>query len=80
YRDPDGNFVEMQIDAFADPDDATAYMHGPEYGADAVGPAFDPDEMLRLRRSGTSADELSGRSWCIDAGLPDPLAVLTGAT
>lgn len=79
YRDPDGNFVEMQIDAFADPDAATAYMRGPEYAADAVGPAFDPEEMLRLRRSGSTAEELSTRAWCLGAGLPDPLAVLTGS-
>jgi len=79
YRDPDGNFVELQIDAFADPAAATAYMRGAEYGADAVGPAFDPEAMLRLRRSGASAEQLSTRAWCVDAGLPDPLAVLTGA-
>ena len=78
YRDPDGSFVELQIDAFAHPDEATAYMRGPEYGADAVGPAFDPEEMLRRRRSGATAEQLSGRTWCADAGLSDPLAVLTG--
>ncbi|WP_372348784.1 hypothetical protein [Streptomyces sp. KL116D] len=33
----------MQIDNFADPDDATGYMRGPEYSEDAVGPAFDPE-------------------------------------
>jgi catechol-2,3-dioxygenase len=79
YRDPDGNFVEMQIDAFAVPDEATAYMNGPEYAADSVGPQFDPEEMLRRRRDGAGAEELSGRAWCVDAGLPDPLVVLTGA-
>jgi catechol-2,3-dioxygenase len=78
YRDPDGNFVELQVDAFADPDQATAYMRGPEYGADAVGPAFDPEELLRRRREGATAGELLGRAWCADAGLPDPLGVLLG--
>ena len=78
YRDPDGNFVELQIDAFADPDAATAYMRGPEYGADPVGPAFEPEELLRQRRGGATAVQLSGRAWCAGAGLPDPLAVLTG--
>jgi catechol-2,3-dioxygenase len=79
YRDPDGNFVEMQIDAFAKPDDATAYMQGPEYADDSVGPAFDPEEMLKRRRRGSSEEELTGRAWCIDAGLPNPLTVLMGA-
>ena len=79
YRDPDGNFVEMQIDVFADPAEATGYMQGPEYGADSVGPAFDPEELLRRRRAGGSVDELSGRAWCVDAGLANPLDVLLGA-
>ncbi|MDQ6695908.1 MAG: VOC family protein [Actinomycetota bacterium] len=79
YRDPDGNMVEMQVDAFADPDEATAYMRGPEYGADAVGPQFDPEEILRRRMDGASPEELSGRAWCVDSGLPDPLPVLIGA-
>src|ERR1700677_1013511 len=79
YRDPDGNFVEMQVDNFAEPDDATRYMHGPEYAGDSVGPAFDPEAMLAAHRSGVSADELTGRAWSLPAGLPDPLSVLLGA-
>lgn len=78
YRDPDGNFVEMQFDTFDDPEDATAYMKGPEYGADSVGPAFDPEEMLKRRREGWTQEVLSGRAWCVDAGLPNPLDVLMG--
>jgi catechol-2,3-dioxygenase len=78
YRDPDGNFVEMQIDAFSDPDDATGYMQGPEYGGDSVGPAFDPEELLKRRRGGSTEKELCGRAWCSDAGLPNPLTVLMG--
>jgi hypothetical protein len=79
YRDPDGNFVEMQIDVFAEPAAATAYMRGPEYAADSVGPAYDPEELLRRHRDGTAASELSGRAWCVDAGLANPLDVLLGA-
>lgn len=76
YQDPDGNFVEMQIDAFEEPDDATGYMHGAEYAADSVGPAFDPEKMLNARRAGTSVEELSNRAWCADSGLGNPLKVL----
>ena len=54
-------------------------MQGPEYGGDSVGLAFDPEEMLRRRRSGSTEQELCGRAWCVDAGLPDPLNVLMGA-
>lgn len=78
YRDPDGNFVEMQIDNFAEPDDATAYMHGAEYAADPVGPAFDPEEMAKARASGASVEELTNRAWALKAGLPDPMGVLLG--
>jgi len=79
YRDPDGNMVEMQIDRFAEPDDATAYMNGPEYAADSVGPAFDPEALLEARRAGATTEELSDRTWALQAHLPDPMPVLTGA-
>lgn len=79
YRDPDGNMVEMQIDRFADPGDATKYMNGPEYAADSVGPAFDPEQLLADRRAGASPEELSNRAWALKVALPDPLPILTGA-
>ncbi|MEV0247423.1 VOC family protein [Nocardia sp. NPDC050712] len=78
YQDPDGNFVEMQIDNFAAPEDATAYMLGPEYAGDSVGPGFDPEAMLTARRGGATVDELTNRAWSLPAGLPDPLSVLLG--
>lgn len=78
YRDPDGNHVEMQIDNFTDPAGATAYMNGPEYDGNAVGPGFDIDLMVRARRAGTPVAELTTRAWAL-AGppVPDPLTVLT---
>jgi catechol-2,3-dioxygenase len=79
YQDPDGNFVEMQVDNFADPDEATTYMHGPEYAADSVGPAFDPEEMWAARRGGSSTGELTSRAWALKADLPDPMAILVSA-
>ncbi|MER5948142.1 VOC family protein [Streptomyces sp. NPDC001904] len=79
YRDPDGSFVEMQIDNYADPEDATGYMRGSEYSEDAVGPAFDPEALLVARRSGTAVEELTDRSWALKTPQPDPMLVLTGA-
>ncbi|WP_428343079.1 VOC family protein [Mycobacterium sp.] len=76
YQDPDGNFVEMQIDNFATPDEATDYMRGPEYAGDSVGPAFDPDAMLAARRGGARVEELTNRAWSLRAGLPDPMPIL----
>ncbi|MFF7334994.1 VOC family protein [Streptomyces sp. NPDC008150] len=78
YRDPDGNMVEMQIDRFEEPDDATAYMKGAEYRADSVGPAFDPEALLQARRAGATVEELSDRAWALKSGLPDPMPSLMG--
>lgn len=70
YRDPDGNTVELQIDNFAEPDDATAYMTSAEFAADPVGPSFDPQAMSDALRAGTPEAELKTRTWAIDAGPP----------
>jgi hypothetical protein len=79
YHAPDGDFVEIQIDNFATPADATNYMRGPEYANDSVGPAFDPKAMLSARCGGASVEELVGRAWSLQAGLPDPMSILVGA-
>lgn len=78
YRDPDGNFVEMQVDNFAEPDEATAYMTGPEFESDPVGVSFDPAKMLAARRQGVCVDELITRSWAkaTSPELPNPLEAL----
>ncbi|MFJ9173712.1 VOC family protein [Streptomyces sp. NPDC102360] len=78
YRDPDGNFVEMQIDNFAEPEQATAYMHGDEYREDSVGPAFDPAALLAAHRAGVATRELTDRTWAIKQDLPDPMQTLMG--
>ncbi len=76
YRDPDGNLIEMQFDCFREPDEATAYMHGSDFAADSVGPAFDPEEMLRARSNGAMVEDLTTREWARRAGLPDPMPAL----
>lgn len=80
YRDPDGNMVEMQVDRFAEPEQATAYMNGPEYAGDSVGPAFDPEQLLEGRRAGVDTEVLCDRAWALQANLPDPMPVLIGAS
>lgn len=80
YRDPDGNFVEIQVDNFVDPDDATAYMNGPHYDEDAVGPGFDVPTMIAARRAGATVAELTTREWA-KAGpvVTDPMAAFAEA-
>lgn len=63
YRDPDGNMVELQIDNFATPGEATAYMESAEYRLDFVGPSFDPEQMNKALAEGTPPDHLITRDW-----------------
>ncbi|MGE0218780.1 VOC family protein [Mycolicibacterium sp.] len=77
YRDPDGNYVELQIDNFATPDEATRYMEGPEYGADMAGPTFDPAAMSAALRAGTPVSELTSRQWAAQFPQADVVALLT---
>jgi catechol-2,3-dioxygenase len=76
YLDPDGNFIELQVDNFATPEAAIEYMMGPEYAADAAGPTFDPELMIKARRDGVDVGVVSTRAWAL-AGPPRP-AVLEG--
>lgn len=79
YRDPDGNMVELQIDNFATPDEATAYMNGPEYAADPIGPSFDVDALITAYRAGTSHAELISRTWAKTTPQLNPFELLTTA-
>ncbi|MGE0484913.1 MAG: VOC family protein [Gammaproteobacteria bacterium] len=74
YRDPDGQFVELQVDNFASAADGTAYMYGPEFAADPIGPVYDPARMLADYRAGVPAATLQTRAWAL-AGAPMPHAL-----
>jgi len=81
YRDPDGNFAELQVDNFATADQATAYMNAAEFDGDPVGPSFDVDRMVAARAGGAPVTELTTRAWALSGPeLPNPLPVLTGAS
>jgi hypothetical protein len=76
YRDPDGNMVELQIDNFTTPEEATEYLRGEELHADPFGPSFDPDAMLAALRAGTPESELLTRAWastCPPRNVPELL-------
>jgi hypothetical protein len=75
YRDPDGNLVELQIDNFSKADEATAYMMGPEFASDSIGPAFDPHLMHQALLAGTPVAELTTRAWALSGpAMPDPMS------
>ncbi|MHA3020615.1 VOC family protein [Mycobacterium sp. BMJ-28] len=66
YRDPDGNMVELQIDNFASPDEATEYMSADEYATDPIGPSFDPDTMATALAAGIPVTVLTSRRWALE--------------
>ncbi|WP_428666912.1 VOC family protein [Reyranella sp.] len=53
YADPDGNQMELQVDALTSVDEANAFMHGPGFAANPIGVEYDPEEILAKMRSGT---------------------------
>jgi len=61
YADPDGNQMELQVDAFASGDDANRYMLGPHFEANAIGVEYDPDDVLQKIRSGTPGEAFQQR-------------------
>ena len=46
YRDPDGNDVEFQVDAFADAEATNAWMRSEEFRRNPIGIEFEPRDMM----------------------------------
>jgi len=62
YRDPDGNRIELTVDNFLTKAEGVAVITGKdmEYlGRPPFGFSFDPDELVRLYRSGASHAQLA---------------------
>lgn len=57
YRDPDGNQVELQVDAMSNAQ-ADVFMRSPVFAANPIGIDVDFDEIVERRRSGVSVSEL----------------------
>lgn len=62
YADPDGNQMELQVDCFDTPEEANAFMEGPDFALNPIGVEFDPEDWLRRLQSGTAAPELLRRT------------------
>jgi catechol 2,3-dioxygenase len=64
YVDPDGNSVELQCDEFGDWARSGEWMRtSPEFSANPIGEAFDPDLVVAARDAGAGADELHRRAY-----------------
>lgn len=57
YADPDGNQVELRVDAM-NPAEAEAFMTGDVFAANPIGIEFAPADFVARRRSGDSAQSL----------------------
>lgn len=57
YRDPDGNRLELQVDACTT-EEANVFMRSEAFAANPVGVAIDPEALLARHRAGAPAAEL----------------------
>jgi catechol 2,3-dioxygenase-like lactoylglutathione lyase family enzyme len=58
YRDPDGNGVELQVDAFDSMAEAKAYMRSDGFRNNPIGVMYDPEELMRRHRAGEPFESL----------------------
>lgn len=73
YRDPDGNFVELQSDNFGNWEMSTEWMRtSSDFRANPIGTFFDPERVFQAHSAGQPFSELQP---AIRAGqfLPDPI-------
>lgn len=61
YRDPDGNAVELQVDAFSTKEGAIGFMNTAEFAANPIGVMFDPEVLLRDYEAGVPEEVLFRR-------------------
>lgn len=58
YQDPDGNRVECQVEAYADAEQANAFLATEVFMKNPIGVTFDPEVLLEKMRKGASEAEL----------------------
>src|SRR5260221_1746262 len=64
YKDPDGNSVELFVDAFGDWDKSTEYVRtSPDFHKNSIGTVVDPDKLVASRQAGMSFAELHRRAY-----------------
>lgn len=63
YADPDGNEVELTVDNFKTKEECRAWMRTDSMAAamkpPAFGDVFDPEDLVRMVRSGAAHDEIA---------------------
>jgi catechol-2,3-dioxygenase len=61
YRDPDGNAVELQVDAFRTKAEAAAFFETEDFKDNPIGVLFDPEDLLRRYEHGEPEEALLRR-------------------
>ncbi|WIM12706.1 VOC family protein [Enhydrobacter sp.] len=61
YKDPDGNQVELQVDAFHTKQEAAAYFRTEPFVRNPIGVLFDADKMLADYEAGLPEEDLLRR-------------------
>jgi catechol-2,3-dioxygenase len=61
YRDPDGNSVEFQVDAFPTKQAAADYFQTADFERNPIGVPFDPEDLVRAYEAGVPEAELLRR-------------------
>lgn len=62
YRDPDGNEIEMQVDAFPDSASANAFMRSEAFARNPIGVPVVPEDLIARRAAGESDSSLLRRA------------------
>lgn len=59
YRDPEGNFVELQCDSYGDWKKSSEWMRtSPDFKSNPIGTFFDPERVYQAHKSGKAFDGL----------------------
>lgn len=73
YIDPDGNGVEIQVDAWGDWLVSKEWMWASqEFSEDQMGPQFDPEKLLVARAEGLTFDQIQKRAYAREYEPAEP--------
>ena len=83
YRDPEGNFVELQIDNFGDWKLSTEFMStSDDFRRNPIGTFFDPERVYQAYKAGTERAAVRAGHYLPatspDLGLPPPQKEMVG--
>lgn len=71
YSDPDGNFIETQVDNFDTVDEAIAFMESDLFAENPIGTDFEPEELLMKLNNGIDERIIKKRIEIGPRGLAD---------